>query len=182
MYVYWVKGTNGKDLPIECLSFDRDLEKFTNVDKDHVPDYFNGVKCGWAYRANCLVTVDGVQKVVVWNMKKKLYEQIVTAAEDLGDPTDMDTGWNIVFKKVKTGSMAFNVEYTLNVLRCKPTALTDAERALVASAKSIDEKFIRPTPTEIKALLDKITSGGEDASEDADADSGTDKEAVNELS
>lgn len=28
-YVYWVKGTNNKDIPLECLSFDREQERFT---------------------------------------------------------------------------------------------------------------------------------------------------------
>ena len=178
MYVYWVKGTNNKDIPIECLSYDRELEKFTNITKDHVPDFFPDKKCGWAYRVNCIATVDGVQKVVVLNLKKKLYEQIVTAAEDLGDPTDHDTGWDIVFKKAKTGPLAFNVEYTLNVLRCKKRALTPEERQLASDAMDIDAKFIRPTPDEIKALLEKITTGGDDVPEGADDAT---KEAVNEL-
>mgnify|MGYP000391432020 CR=1 FL=1 len=29
-YVYWVKGTNNKDIPIECLAFNRENEKFDN--------------------------------------------------------------------------------------------------------------------------------------------------------
>lgn len=178
MYVYWVKGTGGKDLPIECLSFDRELEKFTNITKDHVPAYFADKKCSWAYRANALVTVDGVQKVTVLNLKKKMYEQIVSAAENLGDPTDVDTGWDIVFKKAKTGPLPFNVEYTLNTFKCKNRALTPEERALVDAAVNIDEKFIRPTPDEIKALLEKITSGEDEAPEGADDAA---KEAVNEL-
>ena len=35
-YVYWLKGENGKNLPFECLSFDRNTEAFTNVEKDWV--------------------------------------------------------------------------------------------------------------------------------------------------
>ena len=29
-YVYWIKGENEKDIPLECLSFDRNLETFNN--------------------------------------------------------------------------------------------------------------------------------------------------------
>ena len=32
-YVYWIKGENDKNLPLECLSFDRDAEAFTNKEK-----------------------------------------------------------------------------------------------------------------------------------------------------
>ena len=109
-------------------------------------------------------------------MKKKLFEQIVTAAEDLGDPTDHDTGWDVVFKRVKTGPLPFNVEYTLQVLRCKPRALTDDERAMANAAKNIDEKFPRPTEADVKALLEKITTN----SEDGEAES-SEQEAVKEL-
>ena len=175
-YVYWLKGSNNKDIPVECLAFSRDKEKFDNVEKDHVPEYFPDAKCSWSYSINC---IDPKQnKVVALNLKKKLFEQIANAAEDLGDPTDYDTGWDVVFKRVKTGPLAFNVEYTLQVLRCKPRPLTDEERAMADAAKSIDEKFPRPTETEVKALLEKITSNQD--SEDENANN-SEQEAVNEL-
>ena len=175
-YIYWLKGTNNKDIPVECLAFSREKEKFDNVEKDHVTEYFPDAKCSWSYSVNC---IDPKQnKVVALNLKKKLFEQIVTAAEDLGDPTDYDTGWDVVFKRVKTGPLAFNVEYTLQVLRCKPRPLTEEERAMADAAKSIDEKFPRPTEAEVKALLEKITSN-QDPEEGEGNNS--EQEAVNEL-
>ena len=33
-YVYWIKGENDKNIPLECLSFDRDQEAFTNKEKE----------------------------------------------------------------------------------------------------------------------------------------------------
>lgn len=160
-YVYWVKGTNNKDIPIECLAFNREKEKFDNIETDHVPEFFPDTKCSWSYSINC---IDPKQnKVVVLNLKKKLFEQILTAAEDLGDPTDYDTGWDVVFKRIKTGPLPFNVEYQLQVLRCKPRKLTADERAMAEQAKSIDEKFPRATPDEVLALLNKITSNQEDS-------------------
>ena len=173
-YIYWLKGSKNKDIPVECLAFSRDKEKFDNMEKDHVPDYFPDLKCTWSYSVNCIDPKSG--KVVALNLKKKLFEQIVTAAEDLGDPTDYDTGWDVVFKRTKTGPLAFNVEYTLQVLRCKPRALTAEERAMADAAKSIDEKFPRPTADEVKALLEKITSNEDETDSDTSA-----QEAVNEL-
>lgn len=175
-YIYWLKGSNNKDIPVECLAFSRDKEKFDNVEKDHVPSFFPELKCSWSYTVNCIDPKDG--KVKALNLKKKLFEQILGAAEDLGDPTDPDTGWDVVFKRTKTGPLAFNISYDLSVLRCKPRALTAAEREAADAAKSIDEKYQRPTEAEVLATLEKITSGSED-----DAEGGTDaeREAVKEL-
>ena len=173
-YVYWVKGTNNKDIPLECLAFDREKEKFTNTEVDHVPSFFPDKKCSWAYSINCIDPSDG--KVKALNLKKKLFEQILTAAEDLGDPTDLDSGWDVVFKRVKTGPLPFNVEYTLSVLKCKKSKLSAEERAVAEKAEDIDSKFIRPTADEIKAALEKITSGVEET-----ADESADGEAVKEL-
>jgi hypothetical protein len=174
-YIYWLKGTNNKDIPVECLAFSREKEKFDNVEKDHVNEYFPDAKCSWSYSVN---VIDPKQnKVVALNLKKKLFEQIVSAAEDLGDPTDYDTGWDVVFKRQKTGPLPFNVEYTLQVLRCKPRSLTDEERAMAEAAKPIDEKFVRPNEAEVKALLEKITSNTD---EEESTDSAA-SEAVKEL-
>jgi len=172
-YIYWVKGTNNKDIPIECLAFSRDKEKFDNLETDHVPQYFPDLKCSWSYSVNCIDPKS--QKVVALNLKKKLFEQILTAAEDLGDPTDFDTGWDVVFKRIKTGPLPFNVEYQLQVLRCKTRKLTADERTLADAAKSIDEKFIRPTAEEVLATLEKITAGAEEEENSAE------QEAVKDL-
>jgi hypothetical protein len=172
-YVYWLKGSNNKDIPVECLAFNRDKEKFDNFETDHVPEFFPDVKCTWSYSVNCIDPKS--QKVVALNLKKKLFEQILTAAEDLGDPTDHDTGWDVVFKRIKTGPLPFNVEYQLQVLRCKPRKLSADERALADSAKSIDEKFLRPTADEVRALLQKITTTEDEESTEAE------REAVKEL-
>lgn len=173
-YVYWLKGSNNKDIPVECLAFSRDKEKFDNLEKDHVQEFFPDAKCSWSYSINCIDPKDGKAKVL--NLKKKLFEQIMTAAEDLGDPTDYDTGWDVVFKRVKTGPLAFNVEYQLQVLRCKARKLSEAERGIADAEKSIDEKYIRPTEAEVLALLEKITSGA-----DEDSQSDAEKEAVKDL-
>ena len=175
-YVYWVKGTNNKDIPIECLAFSREKEKFDNLEKDWVQESYPDLKCSWSYAVNCIDPKDG--KVKVLNLKKKLFEQILTAAEDLGDPTDYDTGWDVVFKRVKTGPLAFNVEYTLQVLRCKQRSLGDNERKLADTAVSIDEKYPRPTSDEVKALIEKLQKGQEEEQENQ---TDSEREAVKDL-
>lgn len=173
-YVYWVKGSNEKNIAIECLAFDREQEKFNNAERDYVPDYFPDLKCGWSYAIHCIDPSDG--RVKVLNLKKKLFEEIVAASADLGDPTDPDTGWVVCFTKKKTGPLAFNITYSLQVLKCKTQPLTVAERTAVAEAGPIDAKYPRATPAEVKALLEKLTNGGTD-----DTTTDAEKEAVNEL-
>ena len=153
-YVYWVTGENNKNLPVECLSFDRQAEAFLNKEKDWVREYFPDLKCGWSYCISCIDPSDG--KVKVLNLKKKLMEQILVAAEDLGDPTDPETGWDVHFKRVKTGPLAYNVEYQLQALKCKPRALDEAEKAAVEAATAIDELLPRPTPDAQKELMERI--------------------------
>jgi hypothetical protein len=175
-YIYWVKGSNNKDIPIECLAFDREAEKFNNLEKDHVPQFYPELKCSWSYTVNCIDPKDG--KVKALNLKKKLFEQILSTAEDLGlDPTDYDEGFDIVFNRVKTGPLAFNISYDLKPLKCKKRALSEDERAAADAAKSIDEKYPRPTEAEILALLEKITTN----TEDGDAGDDAAQEAVKEL-
>lgn len=152
-YVYWIKGENNKNIPMECLSFDRDLEKFTNIEKDWIKDFYPDLKCGWSYVTQCVD--EGKIKVV--NLKKKLWEQIRIAADDLGDPTDPKTGWDIRFNRKKTGPHAYNVEYTLQVLKCKKRPLTEEEQAIVAeNLKSVEEVMPRPSAAAQKELLDRI--------------------------
>ena len=111
--------------------------------------------------------IDGGEVKVI-NLKKKLFEAILTAAEDLGDPTDPQTGWDVKFKRVKTGPLPYNVEYQLQVLKCKPRPLDESELALLDGLKSMDDVMPRPTPDAQKALLDQIREeGGEEIDEEA---------------
>lgn len=178
-YVYWVKGTNNKDIPIECLAFSREKEKFDNMETDHVPGFYPDLKCSWSYAVKCIDPADGKAKVL--NLKKKLFEQILNAAEDLGDPTDPDTGWDLVFKRTKTGPLAFNVSYDLAVLKCKPRALTDEERETIAAAKPIDEEYPRQTAEEQLKLLEKLAAGAEGDGENEDGMSEAEREAAKDL-
>ncbi len=167
-YVYWIKGQNNKDIPVECLAFNRDEEKFDNAQVDHVTEFYPELKCSWAYTMNCIDPSTGESMAI--NLKKKLFAEILDTIESLGDPTDPDLGWDIVFKKSKTGEAAFNVEYKLMPLKCKVRPLTEEERTAIAADKTIDEKYPRATPEDVLKLLTRLQSGGSD-----DESSDTDK-------
>ena len=164
-YVYWIKGENDKDIPLECLSFDRNAEAFNNREKDWVREFYPDLKCGWSYATQCIT--NGEVKVV--NLKKKLWEQINTEAEELGDPTDPETGWDIKFKRVKTGPLPYNVEYQLQALKCKNRALNSEEMDLISTLKSMDDVMPRPTPDAQKELLDRLRPSQADMDEELEA-------------
>lgn len=168
-YIYWVKGLNEKNIPMECLSFDRQKEAFLNEEKDWVKEFFPDLKCAQSYAVQC-IDCDNDGEVKVFNLKKKLMDQILTAAEDLGDPCDPETGWDICFKKDKTGPNVYNVEYILQTLKCQKSTrpLTPEEREAVAAASSIDEILPRPTPDAQKELLERIVTGGAGQDENRD--------------
>ena len=105
-------------------------------------------------------------EVKIINLKKKLFEAILQAAQDgLGDPTDPENGWDVKFKRVKTGPLPYNVEYQLQVLKCKQRTLSEDEMAAISDLKSMDDVMPRPTPDAQKTLLDEIRA---DASGDMD--------------
>lgn len=157
-YVYWIKGENDKPLPFECLAFNRESEKFDNKETDHVKDFYPDMKCSWAYAIQCIDLATGELKIL--NLKKKLLGQIMDAADQLEkDPTDPVDGFDIVFTKKKTGPLPINVEYTVQVLKCKPRPLNEDELETIKDLKSMDEVLPRPTPEDQKKLLEKLQSG-----------------------
>lgn len=157
MYVYWGKNTQGQNLPVECLAFDRDQERFTNEERDVFLEYFplnekgEDNKPSWAY---CCQAINEAGELCVVQLKKKLFtEQIQTAAETLGDPTDPVTGWKIRVKRKKTGSLAWNVTYTLDSLKLVKEPLTPEELELIEDMKPIDEIIPRPTPEKQETFI-----------------------------
>lgn len=155
-YVYWKKTPDGsKNMSIECLGFDRELEKFTNITKDWFQHYFPEEKCSWSYLVQVIDPSDG--KIKVLGLKKKLFGHIISMAKDhLGDPTDPENGWMVVVNRTKTGPLTFNVEYTLDQLSCKKHELDSEMLEKVAELKTMEELFPIQSPEEQKAFIEKI--------------------------
>lgn len=161
-YIYWVKGENDKNLPLECLEFDREAEAFNAKEKDWVKEFYPDLKATWSYSIQCIDLSDG--KVKVFNLKKKLMNQILAAAQELGDPCDLDNGWEVHFTRVKNGPHVYNVEYTLDQIKCfkNTKAVTAEQRAAIESATPIDELLPRPSADAQKELLERLATGGSD--------------------
>lgn len=173
-YAYW-KDLKSNSIPVECLSFDPEKEKFTNIEMDWFKDYFPEAKCVWSYVAT-VIDKDGKPKLC--GLKKKLFEQIQSTAKKLGDPTDPETGWPICFEKKKTGPNRFNVEYILDPFACQAGQgpLTAEEKEIAAAMKPIDEMIPRLTPEEQKAfILSAWINGQEDNNREAVEELGHDE-------
>jgi len=153
-YVYWNNSPTGSSIAIECLGFNRDIEEFDNKEKDWFQDYFPDLKCKWSYVVQAYNS-QGVLKVI--SLRKKMFEAIKqNSAKHWGDPTDPDTGMQIVVTRTKTGPKAFNVEYTVDVLGCKQLALTTEQKEELAEKPSIDDLFPRQTPDAQKKNIERI--------------------------
>lgn len=148
---------NGVTVFIECLSFDREQERFTNMERDPYAEAFPDKKPQWSY-VTLGADLDAKECfIIAW--KKKVYQDIVETAKDLGDPTSLDEGWNIVINRVKTGPAVMNVDYNLMPLRCKKLPIPADLLEKITALKSIEEYVPRPTVEEVQALVDNITSG-----------------------
>lgn len=166
-YIYWVPNKDGVKSPVECLAFNRETETFDNQEKDWVKEYFPDLTPEWAYASLCLDTKSDDKVVRIFNHKRKLFGTIVDMVEDLGDPSDADKGWDIVFSRDKTGPKVYNVEYNVKQLRCKNRALNEEELEVVNASPAIDDVLRRPAADDIKKYLDELRSGS-GASEDID--------------
>lgn len=161
-YIYWVPGPDGKKAPIECLSFNRETQEFDNAEEDMVKKYFPDLKCEWAYASLCVdMKEKDDPKAIIFNHKKKLFSQITNAVADLEDPSDPDSGWSVVFNKVKNGPKVYNVEYTLNPLRCSKEKgpLSDEVRAIFEASPPITEILKRQTPADIEKFIKEVILG-----------------------
>lgn len=178
-YDYWVKTLDNKKTSIECLGFNRETEQFDNIETDWVRHYFPEIKCSWAYNMQVIDRKDG--KLKLMPMKKKLFEQIKKTAAKLGDPTDGENGWDCVVTREKTGSEAFNVEYTLDVLDLVNSPLSDEDSALLVDIKPIDELVKRQTSAEQKEFMEsKVVNTGA-GNDDPDAIGEFDKPEGNDF-
>lgn len=167
-YSYWLKTKDNNDVPLDCLSFDKENEQFDNSRPDPVRKYFPGEKCSWAYKSFVIDRSDG--KLKLFDHKKRLFEAILSAAnKKLGDPTDPENGWDVIFTRTKTGPHAFNVEYTLETFELENSPLSDKDKELLKDQKPIEEVLRTPTYEEQEQfILNNILGEGDDEEETED--------------
>ena len=129
-YVYWITTTEGKRMPLECLRFVREEEKFVDTNEDPFKEVGADVfsdKPQFAYICNIIDRNDG--QIKIFDLKSTIYRQIVDFASnpEYGNPAHPETGYDITIKKEKTGPLPQNVKYTCLPARAS-TALTEEEQ------------------------------------------------------
>jgi hypothetical protein len=185
-YQYWVTGANGKDLPFECLQYDRENERFDNTRQDPVKelglknDKGEDLRCQWSYK--CQVINKATGKIEVLQLKKGIMSGVIDVAKQMGiDPTNLETGTWFTVTREKTGPHVFNVEYKIKQLMCKSEALTESELELVESSKSMEELFPVETYEGQKERLERHLSGAKAEEETPKASDMSANEAIDEL-
>lgn len=157
-YVYWVNTTDGRRMPLECLSFDRETEQFTSRNRDPFKELDEAVyddKPTFSYVCNVIDRTDGQIKLL--DLKTTIYKQVIDYATSIeyGNPSDPDEGYDITIKREKTGPLPQNVKYTVMPSR-NSVPLTDAEKAM--ELYNLDTIFKRSSYEEQKEWLLKNTN------------------------
>jgi hypothetical protein len=185
-YTYWVRGANGKDLPFDALQYNKEKEVFDNTRPCPINDMklLDGegkpLRCQWSYK--CRVVNKATNAVEILQLKKGMLTDIIDVAQQLeADPTDLETGFWITVSKKKTGPLPYNVEYSVQQLKCTPSPLEAEYRALLKDLKPMTELFPTETYAAQSERLMKHLRGEEKQDKAPSAPSESDKEAINEL-
>ena len=152
-YCYWVVTTEGKKMPIECLSFSRETESFDNNAQDPFKEIDPAIysdKPQFSYVCNVIDRTDG--KIKLFDLRATIYSQIVDYASnpEYGNPADPVKGYDLTVKKEKTGPLPQNVKYTVVPARSN-IALTEDEQKL--ELFELDRIYKRQTYDEQKEWL-----------------------------
>ena len=152
-YCYWVVTTEGKKMPIECLSFSRETESFDNNAQDPFKEIDTAIysdKPQFSYVCNVIDRTDG--KIKLFDLRATIYSQIVDYASnpEYGNPADAIKGYDLTIKKEKTGPLPQNVKYTVVPARSN-IALTEDEQNL--ELFELDRIYKRQTYDEQKEWL-----------------------------
>lgn len=187
-YVYWIKNSEGKERPFECLAFNRKTERYENTVKDPIREagltqkdekgQTIPLRSKRAYVAMVINRKTG--KIEALDLKKTIFDGIMKVAAKLGkSPFDFD------ITVEKEGSSWSDTKYSIDQLACAQSASKartqeeiEADQKLVEELGStIDELYPRPSYEEVKESLAQWLSGTAGAS---GSNSNTD-EAINEL-
>lgn len=158
-YVYWVTNNEGKRTPVECLSFVRENETFTDragLDpmKEVDPSIYSD-KPVFSYVCNAIDRKDN--QIKLFDLKPTIYRQVLDYAmnPEYGNPAGEEEGYDITIKKEKTGPQVMNVKYTCIPSR-RTVPLTDSERAL--ETYDLEKIFKRPSYEDQKEFLLRNTA------------------------
>jgi hypothetical protein len=158
-YVYWLTNNEGKRTPVECLSFDRETETFTDREGvDPVKEIDSSIyseKPTFSYVCNAIDRKDG--QIKLFDLKPTVYKQILDYAinPEYGNPAADEEGYDITIKREKTGPQIMNVKYTCIPSR-RTVAITDEEKAL--ELYELEKIFKRPSYEDQKDFILRNTS------------------------
>jgi hypothetical protein len=108
-YIRWVVTNEGRKHPLECISFDRETEEFTNARDPfrEIDETLYDEKPQFSYVVNVIDRSDNRLKLM--DLKTTVFKQIIDYARDpdYGSPADPDNGYDITIRKEKTGPLTY---------------------------------------------------------------------------
>lgn len=150
-YIYWVTTKEGKKHPLECLSFDRATEQFTDAPDPvkEIPAEIYNDKPQFAYVCQ---GYDQNKKLGIIDLKVTIYKGIVAYARnpEYGNPADTEAGYDLTVIKEKTGPLPMNVKYSIQPSPIKKPLTPEQKEEEPYDLESI---YKRPTYEEQKRWL-----------------------------
>jgi len=168
-YVYFdfTDPKTKRTVPLDALHFDREKESFGDSSQDPVSALFGRKytpKWSYAILGFDVSPQGDPNKILVVNLKKNLYKDIRSLAQKrLGDPTDPEDGWTVVFEREDPGTGPFGIKYVIDPFECSSNkgALTDAQKEVYEATPPISELLPPLSFDQQKEFLDNFISGGE---------------------
>lgn len=182
-YQYWLKSAAGKSLPFENLGFNRDTERFDSGEGDPVREtgitefntYSKKVEPIKSKRAYAVMVINrATNQYECMDLKTSVFDGMIAYMKDMEIENVEDVEWVVV----KTGTVWNEVKYTLDVIKTQKAnkdqaavaALHEADKAILAEAKPIEELFPRETYEAQKKRLATFLAGAPEPSESENAE------------
>ena len=157
-FIYFVDSKRGNRVFVECISFDRKSESFTD-NPDPIKDLGLDEEPVFGYVTNVINRT--TNKVEILHLKRSVYNQIATLASTHGDPSDPKTGYDLIINKLTRGLGRFDTYYTVSHSN-KITPLSGKEER-INLAKTFPEKSYDDVVRDLQKhthLFDKVIPKG----------------------
>ena len=189
-YQYWIKNAAGKNMPFENLAFNRDTEKFDSGEGDpireagltEISSYTKKVEPIKSKRAYAIMVLNrATNQYECLDLKKDIFDGMISYMQD-SDISDVESvEWVIM----KSGATWNDTKYVLDVLKTQKAnkdqaavaAQHEADKEILATAKPIEELFLREKYDAQKQRLAKHLAGTAEPS----ASDNSSEEDVNDL-
>ena len=171
-YAYWLKAPSGKLAKFENLAFSRDTEKFNSGEQDAVRElgitemntYTKTVEPIKSKRAYAIQVINrATNQLEVLDLKKSIFDGMISYMQDM----DIEDVTSVEWVVMKSGTTWNDTKYVLDVIKTQKAnkdqsavaSQHEADKEILAKAKTIEELFPRETYEQQKQRLATFLAG-----------------------